>query len=365
MAGSFQDSFLNELDLCVARLERFLSTEKYTKRFHPSDLLKAVTLYMNSGGKRLRPAILLWSCGVVGGNDDDALPAAAAVELFHTWSLVHDDIIDRDDQRRGNDTVHECFRREALKKYGGISPEDAAHYGISVAVLSGDVQHGWAISMLTELSREGKLDPVVTLNLINDIDTEVLNYLVEGEILDMQFAHMDIEQLNVDTIEDMLWKKTGVLYRYCARTGALIGLGHGDRSHPYVRALEAFSKYCGLAFQLQDDILGIVGDSDVLGKPVGSDIIEGKRTTVIYYAYMGADTTEREKIMNVLGRNDASESDIREVVDIIIRRGGIEMTRQRAKNYLEQAYPELEKLPHNKYHDLLKSWADFMITREW
>ncbi|MBZ0266348.1 polyprenyl synthetase family protein, partial [bacterium] len=332
-----QSDFFNELDVCVEKLRSHFLSDKYTKRFHPADIESAVTLYIRSGGKRLRPAILFWSCGALGGKVEAATPAAAAVEVFHTWTLVHDDIIDRDDMRRGGSTVHEHFRQIAHQTYSGINQFDASHYGISVAILAGDVQHGWGISMMTELTTEWQLDPMVTIHLINDLDTEVLNKLVEGEVLDIQFSHMPVHDLSVDLIEEMLWKKTGVLYRFCARAGALIGLGRMEREHPHVKALEGFASRCGIAFQLQDDVLGIVGNSAKLGKPVGSDIQEGKRTTVVYYAYENADKDEQNFIAHTLGNPNATETEIRKTADILVNRGGVELTQQRAKKHIDEA----------------------------
>ncbi len=363
MSVQAPEMFISELESRAKILHKYLFSKRFSERFNPKDMEEAVTLYAASGGKRLRPAILLWSCGALGGKEETAIPAAAAVEIFHTWTLVHDDIIDRDDMRRGQDTVHERFRKVAQKRFPALSVEEAAHYGVSVAVLAGDVQHGWGISMMTEMSRFGDLDPAVTLHLINDLDTEVLNLLVEGEILDLQFSHMPISSFHVEDIEDMLWKKTGVLYRFCARAGALIGLGKVEMDNPHVKALESFSSNCGIAFQHQDDVLGVIGNSKMLGKPVGSDIREGKRTTVILFAYNEADNDEKSLIEATLGNPDASEADVHKVVEILVRRGGVELTQDRAKLHLEKAYPQLDILPPSKYRDLLKSWADFMISR--
>ncbi len=365
MRSSNQDTFFSELDQSAKMLEEYLLTNLYLDRFKPEDMRKAVTLYVRSGGKRLRPAILLWSCGALGGDVETALPAAAAVEIFHTWTLVHDDIIDRDDKRRGGHTVHEHFRKHASERLGAISSDEQNHYGISVAILAGDVQHGWGVSMMTELSSRKGLDPAVTLHLINRLDDEVLNMLVEGEVLDIQFSQLPLSQLKLKTIEDMLWKKTGVLYRFCAAAGSLIGLGRVEPDHPTVTALEEFSSLCGVAFQLQDDLLGITGDPVTIGKPVGSDIREGKRTTVVYYAYQEADRWEKERIEEILGRSNASEAELNEVISILKRRGGIEKTQERARYHIENALPLLDELPPSRYLELLNAWADFMIAREW
>lgn len=356
-------AFSSELRICANHVAEFLLGDRYRDRFHPEDLREAVTLYVQSGGKRLRPAILMWSCGAVGGDPVKAVPAAAAVELFHTWTLVHDDIIDRDDRRRGVPTVHEYFRGRAEKRYPQLSDAEKAHYGTSIAILSGDVQHGWAISMLTEMSRRGTLPADVALHLIERLDNEVINLLVEGEILDIQYCFEPIGSLDLDAIEQMLWKKTGVLYKYCAEAGGLIGLGRVAPEDPAIQALAEFSSRCGVAFQLQDDLLGAIGDPGTTGKPVGNDIREGKRTSLVHYAYANAEATEREMIERTLGNGEASERDINAVIEILQKRGGIERTRERARFHIEQAMPQLDVLPPNRYRDLLLTWAEFMISR--
>ena len=363
MSQANTESFLNELHLCADKVADFLQSDSFQSRFNPSDLREAVNLYVRSGGKRLRPAILLWSCGAMGREPETALPAAAAVELFHTWTLVHDDIIDRDERRRGVPTVHENFRRVAAQRYPNLSAEEQTHYGISVAVLSGDVQHGWGISILTDLTRIGNVAPEVTLHLIDRLDNEVLNLLVEGELLDIQYCYEPIDALSLSDIEDMLWKKTGVLYRFCAEAGALIGLGHVEPDHPHVQALIEFSNRCGVAFQLQDDLLGVIGDPQTTGKPVGNDIREGKRTSLVYYAYENAEPGERDIIARTLGKLTATESEIHDVIEILKRRGGIDQTRSRAQYHIREALNLLDVLPDTRYRTLLRSWAEFLVSR--
>ena len=118
--------FFAELDLRCNRVNSYILDKRFTDRFKPDDIQWAATAYVRYGGKRLRPAILLISCGIVGGDEQRALPAAAAVELFHTWTLVHDDIIDRDAKRRGGNTVHEHFRQNANIESGllKMTPEE-------------------------------------------------------------------------------------------------------------------------------------------------------------------------------------------------------------------------------------------------
>ena len=176
-------------------MQDYVLSDRYISQFSPEDMAEAICSYFQYGGKRLRPAVLLFSCGAVGGKELTALPAAAAIEIFHTWTLVHDDIIDRDGTRRGEATVHERFYRKALNHPHLVFTErDARHYGVSLGILAGDVQHGWGISLMTELSRINGVDPAVTLYLINALDTYVLTQLVEGEVLDIQYSHLPVEK---------------------------------------------------------------------------------------------------------------------------------------------------------------------------
>ncbi|MCX6032028.1 MAG: polyprenyl synthetase family protein [Chloroflexi bacterium] len=341
----------------------YLKAPEYGRRFLPRDVYEAVYSYIDAGGKSLRPAVLLFSCGAVGGNAMTALPAAAAVEVYHTWTLVHDDIIDRDDKRRGNPTVHEQFRRKAAQEYH-YEEKEAQHYGLSVAILAGDLQQGWATQLLCELHPKHGLNPTVALYLISDLKMNVQGTLIEGEMLDIWYTKQDIESLSESLIVEMLWKKTGALYEFAGRAGAMIGLETSNSDHPMVKALSTFTSKCGTAFQLQDDILGVVGDEERLGKPVGSDIREGKRTTIVYYALKNASEAQRAKLLDVLGNERAAEEDIRQTISLLRDLGGIERTGNLARSYVNEAMTYLDHVPASKYKSLLSTWAEYMIERE-
>ncbi|MFH0881904.1 MAG: polyprenyl synthetase family protein [bacterium] len=356
-------TFLNELNRCVDLLTPYLLRDSYTQRFRPSDIQDAATMYVSGGGKRLRPAILLWSCGAVGGDTDLALPAAAAVEIFHTWTLVHDDIIDRDDMRRGGDSVHVRFRKRAQDIFH-LKGEDADHYGMSVAILAGDVQHGWNVSMLTELTRKKGVPAEVTLALIRELNDRTLNRLIEGELLDLQYTRLPVGEPDSNAVEEMLRKKTGELYRFCAWGGAQIGLGRNSPEDPRVQALSDFALECGVAFQMQDDVLGLIGDPKVTGKPVGNDLREGKRTLVLHEAWNRADETQRALLRNVVGNASAGEEDVSQATQAVVSLGAVEFVHQQARDLISKALPKLDVLEPSRWRDLLASWADFMIRRQ-
>lgn len=356
-------NFFAELKKREKWVTSYLNSAEFKEWFYPQHLKEAVYSYVNRAGKRLRPAVLLLSCGAVGGDEKAAIPAAAAVEMFHTWSLVHDDLIDNDQKRRGGYTVHtqlSIIAREQMNYSQGQSQD----YGRDIAILTGDVQQGWAVSLLCDCSLKGAVRPEVTLTLIRMLESYVLNTLVSGETLDVQFAKQPIESFTPQQILDMLWRKTGALYEYSATAGAMIGLDTTDAENERVKALSNFTSKCGTAFQLQDDILGVVGDEKQLGKPVGSDIREGKRTTVIHHAFNNASAQQKAKIKNTLGRADANAEEIEEVTRLLVELGGVSETKRMAEEILSEAVRELDVLPDSSYKQLLSSWADFMICRE-
>jgi len=355
--------FIAELEKREKQVTSYLCSREFESWFHPEHLKEAIYSYVNRAGKRLRPAVLLISCGAVGGREEDAIPAAAAVEMFHTWTLVHDDLIDNDDKRRGGHTVHAQASLIAKQELQ-YTDSQAKDYGRDIAILAGDVQQGWAVSLLCDCSLKRNVKPEITLTLIKMLESYVLTTLVSGETLDIQFAKKRIESFEPEQILDMLWRKTGVLYEYSAKAGAMIGLSTTGAQDKRIKALSSFTSKCGTAFQLQDDILGIVGNEKQLGKPIGSDIREGKRTTIIYYAFKKASPQQKTRLENILGKPDATNEEIEEVTQLLEQLGGISETKRLAEKIIQEACLELDVLTDSPYKKLLLAWADFMISRK-
>jgi len=202
-------------------------------------------------------------------------------------------------------------------------------------MLAGDMQQGWAVSILSELSRQNGIDPALVLYLIKDSEMRVQSTLIEGQVLDIQYSKFPIDSLSQDQILDMLWKK-----------------------------ISSFASKCGIAFQLQDDILGIVGDEKILGKPVGSDIREGKRTAILYHAFKNANSKQKAQLMKIFGNPQAEDHDIEQVKKLLRDLGSIEYTKELARSYVKDSLAYLYKIPQSEYKDLLSMWAEYMIERE-
>jgi geranylgeranyl diphosphate synthase type I len=345
------------------KIADYLLSDHGKRSFHPEHIRDAAFHYLRFGGKSLRPATVFLACKAVGGDEEIALPAAAAVEVYHTWTLIHDDIIDRDEKRRGHLTVHEEFYQRALNEMR-YSEEEARHYGLSIGILAGDMLQGWAVSLLCDLCHTGKVAPELVVFLTNKLMGHVQNTLVEGEMLDMQYSKLPINKVDIEHITDMLEKKTGVLYQFAALAGAMIGLSVNDPEHPAVRTLSDFADKCGTAFQLRDDILGLIGSEEILGKPVGSDLREGKMTVLLYHALANANEKERTVLMSTAGNVSATPAEITKATDLIIKLGGVVRAQELAQSFVVDAVQCLNRVPNLQHTELLLEWAQYLIHRD-
>ena len=236
------------------------------------ELLYAPIIYsMSGGGKRLRPVLLLITVDAFGGNVDKAMPAALAVEVFHNFTLLHDDIMDNADMRRGKPSVF-------------------AKWGENVAILSGDAMLITAYKMLAALDAE-RLPRV--MHIFNDMALEVC----EGQQYDMDFEGM--ECVSVEDYILMIERKTSALLSGSAMIGATLA-GASDED---IKKMFRFATELGLAFQLQDDMLDSFGD-EALGKKIGGDILEGKQTYLMVQAMNRASDEERE-VLRATHKNEA------------------------------------------------------------
>ncbi len=234
----------------------------------PEGLYAPIRYALEGGGKRIRPALTLMGCNLFRETIEEAVPAALAVEVFHNFTLLHDDIMDRSDTRRGRPAVH--------KKWDE-----------STAILSGDQMLICAYTLLSrcETSLLGQL-----LETFNDLATGVC----EGQQYDMEFERRD--DVRVDEYIGMIRLKTAVLLGGALRLGAICG----GADPAQAALLYDFGIHLGLAFQVQDDLLDTYGDPAILGKPVGEDILCGKKNFLLSSALETADEATRERLLSLL-----------------------------------------------------------------
>lgn len=331
----------------------------------PKELMDGTFVYFERGGKRLRPAICRLAAGALGGEEAEraATPCALALELYHNWTLVHDDMIDHDDLRRGKKAVHKLVADDFLSV---TDEKTAVEYGLDTALLAGDALHSASVYYLSRLSDTGFVPADVTLKILSLLEGEYGPRLISGETLDTKNGLIYGKGRFFDRSEEevlfMMAGKTGALFAISALSGALIGSRSSDEKRAECAALARFAESCGIAFQLQDDILGVTSTEEKLGKPIGSDIREGKPTLLLLTAYKNA--TEEEK--DFLGRTvgiSTEEKDILRAREILLARG-VKETVEKAEAYLEDAKRSLLLLPDSRWKELLEAWRSFMLNRE-
>lgn len=340
------------------RIRAYLADDDFLAGTVPVHLREAAAAYLKRGGKGLRPAAVLFCCGAAGGDEDWAVPAAAAAEVTHNWTLIHDDIIDRDELRRGGPTVHnELAARGAAEL--GLEGGDAEHYGLAVALLAGDMGPCWAAHLLARLPENGATTPETAWRLATELAAVTVPAILEGEAEDVRLSRAPLAEVTVEAVEAMLAKKTGALYEWCARAGATVAGAPPD----VIDGLGAFGRLCGTAFQHVDDTLPYVADEAKTGKAAASDLREGKRTAVVLGAYRNAGAADAEFIAAALGRPDANDQEVSKLKDKITALGGVSFARERARRHHERALEELDRVPANDYRDLLAGWAEFLLAR--
>ncbi|MBQ3582274.1 MAG: polyprenyl synthetase family protein [Alistipes sp.] len=247
-------------DQILNLFENYLAQIQFPEE--PEQLYKPILYSMSGGGKRIRPTLLMLACEAFGGDVQQALPAAAAVEMFHNFTLLHDDIMDNAEVRRGKPSVY-------------------ASWGNNVAILSGDAMMIYSYRLLSKVPSE-KLASVM------EIFTTTALQVCEGQQYDMDFESR--QKVSVVEYMNMIELKTSVLLAGAAAIGAVLG----DASEEDCRQIYRYALELGLAFQLQDDLLDSYGTQEELGKRIGGDILEGKKTCLMLNAMSRATEEDRE-----------------------------------------------------------------------
>jgi geranylgeranyl diphosphate synthase type I len=302
----------------------------------PKDLYDASRHLIDAGGKRLRPFLVLKACELVGGRREDALPFAAAVEFIHNFTLIHDDIMDNDDKRRGVATVHNLW-------------------GIPIAITAGDMLFAQAYHAI--LSTKSKTISSPRILQVLEVITNATIAICRGQAHDVLFETRPM--ISEEEYFGMIGQKTAVLLEASTQIGAIVGGGSASQ----VRRLGRYGYYSGVAFQIVDDILGLTADETVLGKPVGSDIREGKKTLIMISALANADPDQDTQLSSVLGNDQASPQEIEETLQLIRSLGALEYASKTADHFIEKAKQQLAPFPPSSTKETLLTLADYILSR--
>ncbi|MEO6521089.1 MAG: polyprenyl synthetase family protein [Mucilaginibacter sp.] len=314
-------------------INQYISNKSYGAS--PVELYEPINYIMSLGGKRLRPCLLLMACDMFGGDVEQALAPALAIEVFHNFTLMHDDIMDKAPLRRGKPTVHE-------------------KWNANVAILSGDVMMVESNKLIMQV-KDNILRPV--LDVFNDTAVGVC----EGQQIDMNFETRS--DVRIDEYINMIRLKTAVLVGGALKMGALVG-GADDAEGTL---LYNFGEQLGIAFQLQDDILDVYGDPEKFGKQVGGDIISNKKTYLLIKALELAKGDTLNELNKWLSVEDFDASEKVETVKSIYNQLNIrEQAEAEMNQYAEKAMLSFEKinLPDER-KVILKEFADALLVREY
>jgi len=307
---------------------------KYLQEGKPATLYNAARHLPTGGGKRLRPFLVMLSCESVFSDAEKTLPFGAALELMHNFTLVHDDIMDKSNLRRNVPAVHVKF-------------------GEPAAILAGDLLFARSFEAMHDLS----VDCSVFKQLDRLLIQCILN-ICEGQQLDVEFEQRKI--ITEEEYIDMITRKTAVLFRLAARGGAMIGDGSKDE----ISALTDYGLYLGLSFQIWDDYLDMSSDEETLGKDIGNDIRNGKKTLIAVYSLQNAKDEDKRVLDKVFGNCNASDDDVKRVFLLFKKMGSIDYAKNTAIEYSKKAKNALAVLKDSEAKELLCDLADYSIQRE-
>lgn len=310
--------------------------EKYLPRNHNPKVLSDISWYfLDSGGKRIRPALLLFSCQAINGNSKKAIPAAVAMELIHSSLLIHDDILDFSDQRRGRLAVY--------KKFG------LAH-GVNVGDYFATKSYECLASGANAWGHE---KTIKVLELMTEMTTKTL----EGQAMDIDQRDKDLSEATMEWYEDMALRKTGY---YTGGSPCAIGAVIAGGNEKEIEVLKKFGFGIGIANQIIDDVLDVTQDT---GQDFGADLKEGKRTLLTIHAFSKADKKDREKLKKLIGKKDITLEEKKEIIEIYRRFGSIQFAKNYANKLVEDAIKEIENVPNSEGREKLIELANFFVER--
>ena len=305
----------------------------------PKGLYEPIAYALASGGKRIRPTLALLAAetiingGLLNGIVmDDVVPAALALEIFHNFTLLHDDVMDKAPVRRGRETVH-------------------VKWNENTAILSGD-------QMLIEAYKELAQVPAGKLPQVLKWFNEMATAICEGQQYDVDFEHAS--QVTIEDYMMMIEKKTSVLLAYAMKIGGYIAGANESQQE----ALYQYGLHLGLAFQVQDDILDVYGDPKTFGKKVGGDICANKKTFLLLTALESADAESRAELLQWMMATDRDEEKIAAVTEIYNKLGVREAGEVLMEEHTAIALEQLDKLPQNDATETLRELAEKLATRK-
>lgn len=295
--------------------------------------------FIMRGGKRMRPAMAMLACEAAGKDPLRALASGCAIEVFHAAALLHDDIMDGSLLRRGQKCAHIL-------------------HGIPLAINAGDYALGLVCTVVV---RDRGLDDATKLAVL-EVISEMSERTVEGQALDVGWVRDEVFDLCPDDYMRMALGKTGYYSGIAPlKTGAIIG----GATQEETEALAGFGEDCSIAFQIQDDLLNLLGDVETMGKDYLSDVQESKRTLMVIHCLSEASESDRERLIGLLKRgNDKSPVETAEILDLLGTYDSIRYARTTAEGLVARGRARLREVRPSRARDILDSMADYILERQ-
>ena len=346
-------------------LARYFSQKlKEMRDFGPSakGVVKSIREMILAGGKRLRAAFMHWGYRAAQPSpklrraswqdDEKIVEASMSIELTHIFLLIHDDIIDRDDFRHGIQTIHKKYEKLAQRFYKKTDPE---HFGESMAIVAGDI----AAAFGNEIIFNSRFAPENKQKALSKLQ-EIVTNTVSGEILDVV-----LEAKGKATEKEVLEVHCNKTAKYTIEGPLQLGALLAGANEKILKILSNYAIPVGIAFQIQDDILGVFGNQKKLGKPVCSDLREGKQTLLVVKALEFGSKSEKKVVNDLLGKRNVTEKEIEIFRNIVRKTGSLLYSQNLAKKYVEKGKLAVEKSDFDKdTKDFLMGIADYIVNRE-
>lgn len=307
----------------------------------PYSLYDPVRYTLSLGGKRVRPYFTLVACGMSGGDPEEAMPAAMAIELLHNFTLLHDDIMDAADTRRGKDSV--------FKKWD-----------TSTAILSGDAMYAWAFEQLQYYGSKDAYGKKQYEQIMSIFLTSA-RVVCEGQAYDLEFQ--DYDDVSIDEYLNMIRGKTGALISGSFRLGGAVA-GAEDKE---IEKLGLIGNEVGTAFQIQDDLLDVIAEPSKFGKKKGGDIEERKKTYLSILSLQLAQNEEAEFLHSIFNNKKEiiGPEEIDKVISLYDSLGIIDKTSAAVENHYDNALQQIDSLADSEFKDDLKGFLNNLINREY
>lgn len=323
-----KDMLADRIETVNRALDEALDVAEHTK------LQEAMRHIPMAGGKRLRPVLAMLCADAISGTGGRTVPFGVSLELIHNFTLLHDDVMDQDELRRGVKTVHVL-------------------YDEATAINAGDVLFARAFETLSNTDvKDGELRV-----LVRNVAAAVRK-IGEGQQMDKDFETGTVISLN-DYLK-MIEYKTAQLFQTAAEGGAIIAGG----SEEQIAALREYGRLLGMGFQIWDDYLDLKADEKLLGKPVGSDIKNGKRTLMVVHAMERLEGNKKDEFMNMLGDQDATQESVKRAIALMDEVGSTAYAKELAEDYAEKSKELLSVLPDSEHKAILLKITDYMVQRK-